>query len=110
MSADTVFEISAKPTKDAVLQEFARVLSFPQHFGFNLDALADSLADWVEGSTAARTLIVNIHPDFAGTRAHAAVVDIVEHAAQESRRDGAVCGPVTVLVRPGAAGVPTLKQ
>jgi len=49
--------VAAAPDKAAVLDAFAAALSFPAHFGHNLDALSDCLWDWAEGLTVPTTLV-----------------------------------------------------
>ncbi len=81
-----VFEIPAAQSKEGVLQEFADALKFPAHFGHNLDALQDCLMDWVDSSTAARTLVWHVDPAFRDTRAHSLILEILAQAGEYSRR------------------------
>ncbi|MFI5086530.1 MAG: barstar family protein [Actinomycetales bacterium] len=100
MSTSASFEIAPAAGKDEVLAEFARSLAFPAHFGHNLDALADCLRDWADGSTAPRTLVWHVDPAFSGTRAHGLILDILSTVSAESRRASSPAGPLTVVVRP----------
>ncbi len=50
-SGARVVVVPAGETKAESLQWFAEVLHFPDWFGHNLDALADSLGDWASGAS-----------------------------------------------------------
>jgi RNAse (barnase) inhibitor barstar len=78
-----VVDCRGAATKAALLRRIAEALRFPAHFGMNLDALHDSLTDWVlaEASGGAAILLEHARANEAGAgRAavqalHATVLD-----------------------------------
>ena len=71
-------------TKDEVLREFARRLSFPIYFGRNLDAFADAMHDFRHALVGPTALVVGLDPEFAETGAAEAVLEILEDCEAES--------------------------
>lgn len=84
-------------TKDEVIREFARRLSFPEYFGRNLDALADAMHDFLHALVGPTSLIVGVHPDFDGTEDEAVVEQILEDTEQDA---GDIIPFDVVLVKP----------
>lgn len=84
-------------TKDEVIREFARRLSFPEYFGRNLDALADALHDFLHALVGPTTLIVGVHPDFAETPDASVIEQILEDTEQDA---GDIIPFDVVLVKP----------
>lgn len=63
--------------KASVLASFAKELHFPDYFGKNLDALADSLGDWQDGQSTPVSVLVQAPGDFWASPSGGAVRDIL---------------------------------
>ncbi|WP_035746159.1 barstar family protein [Haematomicrobium sanguinis] len=63
--------------KASLLADFARQLDFPSYFGANLDALEESLGEWVAAQGAPVTLVVQAGAPLWRSAAGAAVREIL---------------------------------
>jgi RNAse (barnase) inhibitor barstar len=81
-------------SKRAVLETFGEVLSFPEHYGVNLDALNDSLHDFADAITdngnAPVTLLWQVAAPFRGDLTLGVICEILQDAEQYAGKDLAV--------------------
>lgn len=86
-------------SKKAVLETFGAALDFPEHYGVNLDALNDSLHDFVDAITDAGqepiTLIWQVAEAFRTSKAFALICEILQDAEKDSGNDLAVVAVLT---------------
>ncbi len=81
-------------TKDEVMREFARRLSFPSYFGRNLDALADAMADYVHALVGPTALVVGIDQEFASSPE----VPVIEQILADAEKNAPDYTPLSVVV------------
>lgn len=86
MSSQQVYEVSAAPTKEGVLDAFAQGLDFPEYFGRNLDALADCLGEFADSASKPATVLWTVDATFKGTRAYGLILEILNEVAADSKR------------------------
>lgn len=70
--------------KASLLADFARQLDFPSYFGANLDALEESLGEWVAAQGAPVTLVVQAGAPLWRSAAGAAVREILGETEGEN--------------------------
>lgn len=78
-------------SKKAVLETFAEVLSFPEHYGVNLDALNDSLHDFADSITdngnPPVTVLWQVPAQFRLDRSFAIICEILQDAERYAGKD-----------------------
>lgn len=78
-------------SKRAVLETFGEVLSFPEHYGVNLDALNDSLHDFAdrisENGNAPVTVLWQVAAAFRGDRSFGVLCEILQDAESYAGKD-----------------------
>ena len=81
-------------TRKAVLETFGKVLSFPEHYGVDLDALNDSLHDLADTITdngnAPVTVLWQVAAPFRTDRSFGIICEILQDAEQYAGKDLAV--------------------
>ncbi|GAB5078741.1 barstar family protein [Arthrobacter sp. AD-310] len=81
-------------SKRDVLETFGEVLSFPEHYGVNLDALNDSLHDFADaisdGGNPPVTVLWQVAAPFRGDRSFAVICEILQDAERYAGKDLAV--------------------
>lgn len=81
-------------SKRAVLETFGEVLSFPEHYGVNLDALNDSLHDFADSITdngnAPVTVLWQVAAPFRSDRSFGIICEILQDAERYAGKDLAV--------------------
>ncbi|WP_411375569.1 barstar family protein [Arthrobacter sp. MPF02] len=80
--------------KRAVLETFGEVLSFPEHYGVNLDALNDSLHDFadaiMDNGNPPVTLLWQVAAQFRSDRSFGVICEILQDAESYAGKDLAV--------------------
>jgi RNAse (barnase) inhibitor barstar len=86
--------VSPADTRKAVLETFGEVLSFPEHYGVDLDALNDSLHDLADTITdngnAPVTVLWQVAAPFRTDRSFGIICEILQDAEQYAGKDLAV--------------------
>jgi RNAse (barnase) inhibitor barstar len=81
-------------SKRDVLETFGEVLSFPEHYGVNLDALNDSLHDFADaitdGGDAPVTVLWQVAAPFRSDRSFGVICEILQDAERYAGKDLAV--------------------
>lgn len=88
-----VFVVDPGDTKEQVLEQFAQSLDFPRHFGHNLDALADCLADVVDGSEGGTAIVWRVSPAFRRTRSFVLIKGLLADTEDYSVRPDPAAAP-----------------
>lgn len=86
--------VPAADSKRAVLETFGEVLSFPEHYGVNLDALNDSLHDFAdsisENGEDPVTVLWEVAAQFRGDRSFGVICEVLQDAENYAGNDLAV--------------------